>query len=429
MESTLQFRRRLSSNARLAIPPATHVPVILAAVLGYLMLLPPQLNATINGSTIPPYRFFLLLLSLYIFSEAIKGRMRLVWTDFFVGSAVIWICLAMSITSPANEAVTASVAHIADIGLAYLFARIVFVDLRTFRMFLLLILPGILLVSIITMIESLTFTQIVQPAFSKLTGKPVEYVSSERMGLMRAQGPFAHPISAGIFLSSFLPLYWLAGFRGWVRACGAIASLASIFSVSSAAFISLFASIFLLIYNKITELIYNITWRLFFTISGIAIFVAELGTKSGTFSLVMRFASLNSDTGYRRVLIWKYGYANVAKNPWFGLGYGDWERPIWMTTSVDNYWLLIAMRFGVFPSAMFALATLLAVFSIMRKSASSLGVDRQCERGVAMALSVFAFGLISVAVWLTVQVWFFVLLGIAVSLSLTANRRSTSPLS
>ncbi|MBI1402406.1 MAG: hypothetical protein GC147_04250 [Porphyrobacter sp.] len=417
MKSTPSLRPQPVRRPAFAMPRRSNLPVYLAAVLGYFMLLPPQISVTIGGSFIPGYRFFLIVASLFVLGTAARGKMRFQWADLCILVAVAWICVAMSLTSDWNEALTASVAHVADIGLAYFFARTAIADVRAFRMFLVLILPGLLIVGVLTMIESVTFTPIIQPLFSKLTGRPAEYYSSPRMGLLRAQGPFAHPISAGIFLGSFLPLYWTAGFRGWVRIAGVAGSLGSFFSVSSAALISLSASTGLLVYNWLTRHFVNLTWQLFFVFGAIFVFLTEVGTKSGTFSLVIRFASLNSDTGYRRVLIWEYGSQNVAAHPWFGLGYGDWKRPVWMTDSVDNYWLLMAMRFGILPSVLIGLAVFLALVAIMRKSMTSTGSDQQTERGVAIALAVFALGLVSVAVWLSVQVWFFVLLGAAVSLA------------
>ncbi|WP_086738203.1 O-antigen ligase family protein [Erythrobacter colymbi] len=418
MESTLQFRRQPVPRAALAAPRTSPLPVYFAAILGYLLLLPPQLNVTIAESVIPPYRFFLIGASLYVLGTTARGRLRPSLPDFCILLSIVWICIAMSITSTTKVAVTASVAHTADIGLAYFFARMAFRDLQDFRRFLILILPGVLITAIIVMIEAVTFTHLIQPFFSKLTGKPFVYLSSPRMGLMRAQGPFAHPISAGIFLGSFLSLYWLSGFKGWVRAVGAIAAFGSFFSVSSAAFLSLFGAGALLVYNWLTQQIANLSWRAFFLVAAIFVFVGELGTKAGTFGLLVRFTSLDTNTGYQRINIWNYGTQNVRRHPWFGLGYGDWDRPAWMTSSVDNYWLLTAMRFGILPSVLLSFATVMAILLLMKKSMSSTGADQQTERGVAIAMAIFGLGLVSVAVWLSVQVWYYMLLGITVSLAM-----------
>jgi O-antigen ligase len=397
--------------------PRNDLAVYLAVFLGYLMLLPPQMSVDLVGSVIPPYRFFLLGSLLFIMASALRGRLRFTWPDIFVFFATAWISLAMSITSEPDEAFTGSVAHIADVGCAYFFARAAIRDLRDLRMFLLLMLPGLFAVGVVMVVEAVTARHIVQGIASQITGREIAYASSPRFGLMRAQGPFAHPILAGIFLASFLPLYWLAGFKWWVKLAGAFAAFFSVVTVSSAALLALAAATILLAYNWLTERFVNLTWRLFFVFTGLGFFALEFGTNGGAFSFLVRFASLNAVSSYTRILIWEYGTQNVADSPWFGIGYREWERPSWLGFSIDNYWLLVAMRFGIPTVMLIALATLIAIFVLSRRSVQSRAFDRQAERGVVIALAVFALSLVSVSVWLSTQVWFFMLLGIAVSLA------------
>ncbi|MCU0947420.1 MAG: O-antigen ligase family protein [Porphyrobacter sp.] len=289
--------------------------------------------------------------------------------------------------------------------------------MRDLRIFLLLMAPGLLIVAVLMMIESVTHQHIVQPFFSSITGIGWGYRSDFRLGLMRAQGPFDHPILAGIFLASFICLYWMSGLRGAPRYMGIAASFLGFFAVSSGALLAIVFSIVLVGYNWLTERVANLSWRLFFVFTALFLFAAELGTGAGAFGLVIRVASLNSISGYARINIWEHGSASVAKHPWFGIGYADWERPIWMGDSVDNFWLLLAMRFGLPAVCFIALATVIALVTLVRRSAYSNIFEARTERGVAMALSVFALTLISVAPWLSPQTWFYMLLGIAVSLA------------
>ncbi|MEM6475488.1 MAG: O-antigen ligase family protein, partial [Pseudomonadota bacterium] len=274
---------------------------------------------------------------------------------------------------------------------------------------------------VILMVQAVTYQHIIQGFFSSITGNGIDYQSSPRMGLMRAQGSFAHPIQAGVFLASFLSLYWLAGFKFWVKISGALAAMLSFATVSSVTLLALAFGIALLVYHWLTELVVNITWRLLFIFSGLFIFAAEIGTSSGTFGLLMRFGSLNAVSAYARINIWKYGSENVAQNPWFGLGYADWDRPIWMVDSVDNYWLLTAMRFGI-PAVFFlGLAAFLAIMMLMRRTMTSSYVEARFERGVAIATGIFTLSIVSASIWLQPQVWYFMLLGIAVSLATAAR--------
>lgn len=391
--------------------------VLAVVLLAYLMLLPPQLNPNIGGSTLPPYRLFLLGSSLFILSSVFGGRLRLVWPDILMILAMVWISLAMWMTSAADEALTASVAHFADIGFAFFFVRIGIRSVRDFRILLFLMVPGLLAVGVLLAVESVTHLHIIQPFFANLTGLGWVYEGGTRLGLMRAQGPFPHPILAGVFLATFVSLYWMSGLAKLPRVLGSAAAMLAVFTVSSGTLLALVLSIFLLFYDWLTERIANLTWRMFFVFASLFVFAAELGTNSGTFRLIIRYASFNSDSGYNRVNIWRYGSESVADHPWYGIGYGDWARPVWMGDSVDNFWLLTAMRFGVPAVSLIFLATVIAIIGLMRRSMQSNLVDARCERGVAISLSVFALALVSVALWLSAQSWFYMLLGIAVSLA------------
>ncbi|MDJ0641428.1 MAG: hypothetical protein QNJ15_01295 [Erythrobacter sp.] len=402
------------------------MPIYLAVLLGYILLLPPQLNTSIMGSVLPPYRFFLIPAAIFVFASALSGRFRFTWPDLFVAGAAAWTAFALFMTTEAVDAFTASVAQVTDTALAYFFARAAFRSLRDVRIFLLLMLPGLAVMGGILVYESVTKTHLLQPFVAQFTGQGVNTRIDERLGFMRARGPFPHPILAGIFFASFLPLYWLSGLRGWPFLIGIAASISSFFTVSSAALLALAAGTGLVVYNWLSEQIANLSWRMFFLAGALVTFVLEFGTNAGAFSFVMRFASLNSYSAYNRVLIWRYGTDNVEKNPWFGIGYAEWERPSWMKGSIDHYWLLQAIQFGIIPPLLIGLACAIAIYTLARRSTHSTRVDQRFERGIAIAMAVFAFGVISVAIWLSAQAWFFMLLGITVSLGY-AERKRTMP--
>jgi hypothetical protein len=395
-----------------------NVPVYLAVALGYMLLLPPQFNLTIGTTVLPAYRFLLMPAALYMISRGLRGQIRLGWIDVLIVAATAWVCFALFMTTEAVEAFTAAVAQTTDIALAYFFGRFTFRSIRDLRTFLIMMAPGLAIIGLFLIAESLTHRRLIQEFAGLVTGRSAGYRMDVRLGLFRAPGPFPHPILAGVFLASFLPLYALAGIRGWPKAAGIIAAVCSFFTMSSAALLGLVVGAALLAYNWISERFTNLTWRLFLVVAGILVFVAETATGSGAYGLILRFASLNSVSSYNRVLIWQYGTQNVIKNPWFGLGYGDWERPSWMySSSMDHFWLLMAVRFGIIPSALMALATLLAVLMLMRAAMGANYADRRAVQGIAISLSVFALGIISVALWLSAHIWYFMLIGLAVSIS------------
>lgn len=398
-------------------------PVLLAAFLGYVMLLPPQFNLNIGTTTVPPFRLILIPALAFIVLSYARGHVRFRLADAFALLLGFWVTLAMFMTTEAIEAFTAAVAQTSDMVIAYFFGRATIRSPRDFRVFLLLVAPALFAAGALVAIESITHRPIVQPIAAALLGG--DYVLARpdfRLGLLRARGSFPHPILAGVFLASFLPLYLLSGLRGWPRLIGSLGAVFAFFTVSSAALLGLTTGLILTGYNWLSERISNLSWRMFFAVSAIFVFVAE-ASGAGTYRLLIRYGSLNSSSAYNRIRIWNYGTRNVEANPWFGIGYADWDRPDWLGDSVDNFWLLTAMRFGLIPPTLTLLMTLLAALAMIRIAGTAGTVDRRTLTGVVIALSVFAFGATSVALWGSALVWFFMMIGLGVSLGAQPQQR------
>lgn len=398
------------------------VPLYLATTLFYLLLIPEQANFSPGGVMLTPYRLFLIPIFFYLLRVALRGSFRFAWPDVAVSLACFWIALASYISSGSFEdALIMGGAHLMDIALPYFVARFAIRTPRDFRIFLILIAPGVASMGLVVLTESLTGRHLIQPFLAMLTGNPSKLGPEFRLGLMRGAASFPHPILAGICLASFLPLYLMSGLRGWPKWIGVIGSVGSFFTMSSAALLGLAAGMMLRAYDWLTQRVLNLNWRIFLVAVSILYSAVELTSKSGFFNVLVRYASLNTVSAYNRVLIWRYGSENVARNPWFGIGYTDWDRPSWMqwdtSFSIDHFWLLLAVRFGV-PVTLFLLLTAFgAVVMIAARSPTHGPHDAQLMRGVAISLAVFALGAFSVALWLNALVWFFTLCGIAVSLA------------
>lgn len=421
MSTNPQMLRLAPPHAAIGPRGATQLPLYLAVALFYVMLIPEQANVNLGGAMLSPYRFLLIPTFFYLLRNALRGNFRFVWPDLLIAIACAWITLASYMTS--NSIVAAIVqggAHIMDIALPYFVARFAIRTPRDFRAFLVLIAPGVALAGGIVFLESISGRIILQSLLSQITGVPNRVAAEVRMGLTRGTGSFPHPILAGISLASFLTLYLMSGLRGWPKWIGALAALAAFFTMSSAALLGLMAGGALMAYEWLTKRIANLTWRLFLFGVSVLFVAVELTSNSGFFGLLVRYASLRTVSAYNRVLIWRYGTENVAKHPWFGIGYDDWERPSWMqwasSSSMDHFWLLLSVRFGLPVSVLVVLATAGAVIMLATRSVGKTPMDASLMRGLAISLAVFALGAISVSLWANALVWFFCLVGSAVSL-------------
>lgn len=404
------------------------LPITLAVILFYMLLVPPQFNPTIADIYLSPFRTFLIGASLFVISSALRERLRFGLPDFLIVLAIAWIWLASYMSS---GSVTTSIvmggSHTVDIGLSYFLARAAIQTPDDLRRFLILIAPGVFIMSMLIIAESVTHTLIVQRLAGALTGLPYPTRWDTRLGFMRGMGSFPHPILAGICLGSLLPIYLLSGLRGWPKLLGTLATLGGFFTLSSAAMLSLLVGGLLVCYDWINEKIANLNWRIFLFLAAVLAAVIEFGSKSGFYSVLIRYASLNQSSAYNRVLIWEFGTQNVAANPWFGIGYSDWDRPDWMVSgSFDHFWLILALRFGIPEFALLFSATLAGIIMVATRSRHMPPLDARTMRGVAISLGVFALGLMSVSLWMAPLAWFFMLLGVAVSLGSRAPARAAT---
>lgn len=426
MDATYQMMPRPVSPG-LAVPRQRRslLPVGIAATLFYLLLAPPQFNPTIAGVYLSPFRVFLLLATMYLMFGALRLRVRFAWPDLMIGLAAGWIWLASYMSS--GEVSTAAIvggSQTVDIALSYFLARLTIQTPTDLRHFLIMIAPGVIFTGVVVVVESITHVHIVQGIASALTGQPNLATREIRLRyFMRGAASFPHPILAGIVLASFLSIYVLSGLRGWPRLLGALGAVGGVFTMSSAAMLGLVVGGLLVAYDWLSERITNITWRLFLFFTAVLYVGVELTSDSGFYNLLVRYASLNSYSAYNRVLIWKYGTNNVEEHPWFGIGYSDWVRPDWMKSdSFDHFWLIMALRFGIPETVLLLGATLLALVMLAVKSSRLPPADGRLLRGVAISLGVFALGVNSVSLWMSALSWYFVLLGIAVSLGSMQTR-------
>ncbi|MEZ5688096.1 MAG: O-antigen ligase family protein [Caenibius sp.] len=236
-----------------------------------------------------------------------------------------------------------------------------------------------------------------------------------RLGLLRATGPFSHPIIAGIFLAGMLPLYFTSAIKGWPRAFGIGAGILAFFSLSSAAFLALFLCVALIAYDWLQRRVTFLSWPLLaFSVVLIVAFL-ELAANSGAIGVLSRF-TFDPQTAHFRMLIWDYGTVSVASHPFLGIGYEPYERASWMNPSVDNYWLLLAIRHGL-PTVLAIMVVLISAIALLvLQSRGKEEGDRRIYIGYAIALFIYLVTGFTVAFFGAIVPLFYILLGGAISL-------------
>lgn len=373
------------------------VSILPLAVLCYSFLLfSPEVSVNAGGINLPTYRFVLLLLAIpstVTLTKRKEGRLHFI--DTAVAVVSFWIMLSFAMTYGLQEGLVRGGGVVVDTGLSYLVARASLSRLDDLRYFLIILLPGLMFAGFFLALESLSGQLLLRPAFASVFGSAggavtdggttTVLVAESRLGLLRAYGPFGHPILAGVFMASFLPLYYFSGLRSWPYVAGIAVALSAFFSVSSGAFLCLLVGISAIAIDYAKQFLPKLTW---WTISGLlllALTLAHLASQNGIAAVLAR-VTLTPHTAQYRLLIWEFGTKTIEKYPWFGIGYKSWERPFWMHDSVDAHFLMLGMRHGLLVPVLLTLAIIYGVVRLGKLAPKLKPHDKRFAIGINVAI-------------------------------------------
>jgi hypothetical protein len=153
------------------------------------------------------------------------------------------------------------------------------------------------------------------------------------------------------------------------RTCLIIAAVAC--SLSSGPLLAASVQIGLKIWDRITKNI-NRRWRLLAILTVAAYVIIDILSNRTPFHVIVTYMTFRLASSYNRILIWDWGTRSVEKFPVFGIGLGEWERLPFMSSSMDNFWLLTAVRYGL-PALGFLLSALILI--LWKLSKLKLSVD------------------------------------------------------
>ena len=380
-------------------------PVLMALFLIAVMT---PIQTYIGDFRVDPYRGYLLIAFFpAAFALMGKGGGRLALPDLFMGLYALWIMVAM-IHNHGNWGFTNGGITVVELLGAYMLGRVLVRSVADFERLVRYILITLVLLSPLVAHEFFTgrwlIGEYVGRAFQTV-GRAV--ADAERMGFHRVQASFPHAILYGLYPSMiFGCVYYLYRdrFAMMLRRLAFVGAM-TFASLSSGPLLAVFVQGGLILWDRVTKG----RWMLLAVLSVIGYVVIDfLSNRTPTQIFVQTF-TLNPDTAYWRIHIFEYGKQAVLNNPIFGIGHHDHPRPFWLTDSVDNFWLLNAMRYGLVGFGFLAGAVLLSVFNIIR--AKNLSPAAQNARlAFLISFAGLAFTLSTVHVWNSISslVFFFI---------------------
>lgn len=298
-----------------------------------------------------PLRLLLLIITPILGARLLMGHYgRIILTDWLFLIYMIWSAVALSVNNPEMAVSNSGVTAMECLG-GYLVGRAAIRDRETFVAFIRVLGLFILLSLIPAIYEVATGDAILMKIVDAIPGvKSLGDGAYQRLGIPRVQVAFQHPILYGLICSTAISLTWVgrAGEMSTARRAiqTALICLATFLSLSSGAILAIVLHLGLIGWAWIFSSIKK-RWLLLLILIVIGYVTIDLLSSRTPMRVFMTYATFSAQTAYHRSYIFQWGMVNVWDNPIFGLGFNDWVRPSHIGASVDNFWLLTAMRYGI----------------------------------------------------------------------------------
>ncbi|MBC2662458.1 O-antigen ligase family protein [Novosphingobium flavum] len=337
----------------------------------------------------------------------------IVLSDLLVAGFSLWSALALIVNHGSAEAYQpAGIAFLSSFG-AYLLGRVLVRDRTAWHRLSTMIFVTLIVLTPFLVFESITGTKPLLKLMSLFGGGVPPVEMNRRMGFARAQGSFEHPILLGIFVASLMSItaYSLAfslrriGFATSIL----LSSIGVVCTLSTGPLLSLNIQFFLIIYARIFKF-FKSRWKFLLIFVFAMYFVLDIFTNRSPFHTFVHYATFSSQSSYNRILIWQYGTESVRNHFWFGIGLGEWERPRFMSGSMDNFWLVQAVRYGFPAFLMYAGAFLVGLTQLAKADLRDEQLDF-IRQGMIFSLVGTMVAAVSVHLWNASYIWLNFLLG------------------
>ncbi|MCC5888534.1 MAG: hypothetical protein JJT88_19025 [Gammaproteobacteria bacterium] len=275
-----------------------------------------------------------------------------------------------------------------DILLTYFAARLLIRDFGD----VLALARGVAVVSIPVAALFLVERSTAYNLFSVFGGVPS--TTSIREGLLRCQGPFAHPILAGTFWASTLPLIWIlwreGGFDRTLTLLGSAGALIIVFACASSTPILTvgvaFVGMGLFAFRDQRRLIWL---GVFATLFILHFFLMN----KPVWHLMARVDLIGGSTGWHRYWIFETFIRNFSE--WRLTGHANpMEWGVWQMRDITNQYVLEGLRGGIWTLSLLLLVLTLAFANVGR----ALGPAQPATAGTNYLRRQWKLWLIGVAI-------------------------------
>jgi hypothetical protein len=406
-----------------------------AVVWLYLLAVVIPVGVSVGPLVLTGVRIVLIVMIIPLMIQLFTGRFgKLFATDFLFIAHVLWTAVALVVNNPSQviqQTGSVGMEFLGGyvLGRAYIRTREDFTALsKVLILFVLAMVP-------LALLETVTGQVLLVDILQKVPGiRTIGYaVQERRFGLDRVQLGFGHPIHFGLFCSVTFSLCFVAmegtfgTLRRWIT--GAVIAGTGFLALSSGAILAIALQFALILWSMMFAKVEK-RWWILVGLFVLGYIVIDLLSNRRPVDVFMSYATFSAQTAYWRAMIFEFGMQNVWANPVFGIGLNDWVRPWYMyTNSVDNFWLLQAMRYGIPGFLTVTIGYVLIVYHVMRRDLHADPVLGAIRRAWVFTFLGLSFTLCTVHVWTSMYSFVFFMLGAGVWLIVapTQEDRAADP--
>ncbi|MEM9012544.1 MAG: hypothetical protein AAGE18_15055 [Pseudomonadota bacterium] len=311
------------------------------------------------------YRIILLVMivpMLVAWLSGKAGRIRL--PDIFFLLLCAWAALSFAIVHGPQVAIEGGGIFFIETMGAYLLARCYIRTAEDFRKMTIVLFSIVLFLLPFAIVEAVTGRNVLLDFFDSVMRSYGRVMKDPRWGLNRVQATFEHPILFGVFCGSAIALaYMVVGYGRsfFARAWRALAVLfTAALCLSSGPLTGMVAQFLLIGWNGALSA-FKARWTLLVGLVVSALVALEIVANRSAPAIFISYFSFNEFSAYMRIHIWNFGTASIWNHPFIGIGLNEWERPFWMSPSIDMFWIVFGVRHGL-PAQLFMLGGFLSVF-------------------------------------------------------------------
>ncbi len=394
---------RAAASASANAPAGKPAAPLLARVTVIMLMIP--FGFSLGPLAMTPAKLFFLIMFPGLAVGLFGGRFgKIVATDVLMLLFLIWMILSMFVNHEPKVALQYAGSNVLLIFGGYLCAR---ASIRTkedflgfirfFTMMLFVTMPFALYEAVFDVAPLVKLAKMI-PGVEVVAMARTE----PRMGLHRVQMVFDHPIHYGLFASSAVALAFLGlkatmgGLQRMFRFAVTVAC--SAMSMSSGAILAVGGQIGLFIYDHITRNFVG-RWRVLGITAAIGYVIVEVSTTGWGMLAIVQRISFSANSSRLRAVLLDFGLAQIERTPFFGFGFHRWPLPSWMTGSMDNYWLLIAVTFGLPAFAFFFWAIIGSMVSVGKRNFSGDPDLILLRRAWIFMMASLCMSMFTVAIW------------------------------